>query len=116
MSANENIDFQGTWSTEEAALAPFGFEPDLVTEFKDGSTVYSAKWKTENVIAPRPRGPWEIIQPDSQTEKITDDHWKLIHPGIQHVTVLDWHNLTGTYDDKGVRWSRSQNRFVYDNN
>ena len=117
MSARDNIDYQGTWSTDEAALAPFGFEPDLVTDFRDGNTVYSAKWKTESVIAPAPLGPWRIIRPDNnEPEPVTTDHWKVVHPGIQHVSILDWHALTGTYDDKNVRWSRTQNRFVYDNN
>jgi len=117
MSAQDNIEYQESWNKDELSQIPFGFKPLLVTGFTNREILFSAEWRFEALIAPAPAGPWHIIQPGTdQQELLTTDHWKIAHPGIQHLDITDWHNLTGTYNEKNIRWSNSQNRFVYDNN
>ena len=116
MSASDNVEYQEPWNEDELNQIPFGFEPLLVTGFANKEIVFSAKWRSEALIAPTPTGPWHIIQPGTdKREPLTASHWKVVHPGIQHLDITDWHNLAGTYNEKNIRWSRTQNRFVYDN-
>jgi len=117
MSAQDNIEYQEPWNEDELTQIPFSFEPLCVTGFMNREILFSAKWRSEALIAPAPAGPWHIIHPGTdQQELLTTDHWKIVYPGIQHLDITDWHNLAGTYNRKNVRWSCSQNHFIYDNN
>ena len=117
MSASNNIEYQDPWSKNKQADLPFGFEPTIVTSFANKALLFSARWRSETLIAPTSNGPWSILHPNTnKQEPLTTDHWKIVHPGIQYLDITDWHNLTGTYNEKNFRWSSTQNRFVYDNN
>ena len=88
MSAKDNIEYQEPWNEDELTQIPLGFEPLLVTGFTNREIVFSAKWRSEALIAPAPTGPWHIIQPGTdKREPLTTSHWRIVHPGIQHLDI-----------------------------
>ena len=107
------------WEENELALLPYGFEPleVLVNKNNADDVAFTAKWRTLQVATDHLRKPWNIIKQDKSIELITqNNHWELVHPGIKHITVTDWKTLTGTFQDKAVHWSKTNNTFLYDNN
>jgi hypothetical protein len=107
------------WSEEEIKHLPYGFTPNnILTDTKvESFLVYSALWNEKAVVRDTPRGPWAFIHSDQSTHKVTDDDWEKAHPGYSHVLIQDNNQttLTGTYNGKAVRWSRSKNSFIYGN-
>jgi hypothetical protein len=53
---------------------------------------------------------------EDNLKDITAEDWEEHYPGRTHVTVTDHHSLKGFYNDKAVRWSKTQTCWVYGNN
>jgi hypothetical protein len=83
------------------------FDDDLPT-----NRIQYANWHGREVRKPVNK-PW-IFEDD--LKDITAEDWEEQYPGRTHVTVTNHHSLKGFYNDKAVRWSRTQTCWVYGNN
>ena len=68
-----------------------------------------ATWN-EQPIQRYASGPWENYHND---KPLTLDDWEQYYPFISEVQEPDRHTLTGTYRNKQVRWSQTQQAWVY---
>src|ERR1700760_3720989 len=100
---------------QEKNSLPFDFKKPYA--YKDSSTVY-AEWHKKPVYS-RNLQDWYL---DEQTEHYEDDipisahYWEIYYPGYKHLSALDIHTLKGRFNERSVRWSRSQSAWVYNNN
>jgi hypothetical protein len=111
---------QDPWSEIESANLFYGFTANnILTKTDDNNfLLYSAIWQGKPVVGETTFGPWEFLHDDQSRERVTEQHWDEVHPGFSRVDVTTNtpHELSGTYNGKEVRWSRSKNSFIYRNN
>jgi hypothetical protein len=105
------------WTPEEEAQLPYGFRANNILTSPDDPDIliFAAIWNEDNVVGETPTGPWKFLKDNGDLENLTIDDWEIRHPGIKLITVNDWHHLEGTYKDKDVHWSCSQQKFAYYN-
>jgi hypothetical protein len=111
---------QDPWSEIESANLFYGFTANnILTKTDDNNfLLYSAIWQGKPVVGETTFGPWEFLHDNQSRERVTEQHWDEVHPGFSRVDVTTNtpHELSGTYNGKEVRWSRSKNSFIYRNN
>jgi hypothetical protein len=100
-------------SEEEHDQLPFNFtdghwQPALT---HDGYTLF-ATWNKQLLWAHDISGPWRF---DTGDDLVTDAHWETLYPHYTKVQITTNNNtaLEGVYNDKRIRWSRSNHRWQY---
>jgi hypothetical protein len=103
---------------DKLAQLPYDFVPGKVLISKTESTdiYFTAQWHSQSLITPSASGPWHFLRSSNNSEDITPLHWNTYYPGTKHVSITDWTTLQGTYQDKNVRWSKTNFSYIYDNN
>src|SRR5882757_3039253 len=108
-------DGKRTLTDQEKNSLPFDFKKAYA--FEDDPTIY-AVWHNKPVYS-RNLLDWYF---DAETQSYDDDvrisasYWEIYYPGYKHLGILDLHTLKGQFDEKAVRWSRTQSAWVYNNN
>ena len=96
---------------EELTNLPYNFT-DLVIYEEGNQRVAYTVWNDRDVTKLHQK-PWQF---EHSSEVITRDDWEQFYPGHSRVHVTNHRSLEGTFDNKYVRWSKSQNSWVYRNN
>lgn len=115
---SEDLFSHNDLGSEEEANLYFGITDAKVHVLKTDyhNFYYTARWGNRQIISDHSSGPWAFLNPDKSTEDLTPKHWEEAYPGLSHVKIYDWHLLLGTFQDKPVHWSPTQNAFTYTNN
>ena len=96
---------------DEVDELPFDFTDLEPYQFSDSLVTY-AKFQGRNLVRIN-RNPWTYD--DGDKEVFSAHSCEPFYPGITKVEVANWHTLEGFYQDKFVRWSRSQSKWIYKN-
>jgi hypothetical protein len=100
---------------EELANLPYDAENSYVqilTDLERGVEIFYCYWNKNLIYAPSVTGPWRF---DTNDALVLPEHLKELYPNISLIQNLNGSNLTGTWKDKNVQWSRSGARWQYFN-
>jgi Retrotransposon gag protein len=88
----------------------FPYGPHWVHQDPPYYNVLEGTWNTFLVWANRAIGPWFW---DANSEELFTNDWNLFYPGHKHVDINDLHELSGTYQDKSVKYNSTSTRWEY---
>jgi hypothetical protein len=95
------------------AALPFGFlDPHWIHQDPPYSDYIEATWNTFSVWSNLPTGPWHWNADDKE---LTDGDWESFYPGyyLIDVTTNSIHELSGSYQDKLVKYNANTERWEY---
>jgi len=98
---------------DELAALPFGFlDPHWVHQNPPYSDYIKATWNSFSVWSTLPTGPWHW---DADDKNLTDSDWESFYPGyyLIDVNTNSIHELSGSYQDKLVKYNPSAERWEY---
>jgi hypothetical protein len=97
----------------ELAALPFGFlDPHWVHQDPPYSDYIEAIWNTFSVWSNLPTSPWHW---NADNKELTDSDWESFYPGyyLIDVTTNSIHELSGSYQDKLVKYNINAERWEY---
>jgi hypothetical protein len=100
---------------EELANLPYDAENSYVqipTDLERGVEIFYCYWNKNLIYAPSTTGPWRF---DTNNTLVLPEHLEELYPNISLIQNLNGSNLTGTWKDKNVQWSRSRAHWQYFN-
>jgi hypothetical protein len=100
---------------EELASLPYDAENSYIqipTDLENRVEIFYCYWNKHLIYAPSVTGPWRF---DTNDALVLPEHLKELYPNISLIKNLNSLNLTGTWKDKNVWWSRSRAHWQYFN-
>jgi hypothetical protein len=100
---------------EELANLPYDAKNSYVqipTDLENGVEIFYCYWNKHLIYAPSVTGPWRFNTNDTL---ILPKHLEELYLNISLIKNLNGSNLTGTWKDKNVQWSRSRACWQYFN-
>jgi hypothetical protein len=100
---------------EELANLPYDAENSYIqipTNLESGVEIFYCYWNKHLIYTPSVTGPWRF---DTDNAPVLPEHLEELYPNISLIKNLNGSNLTGTWKDKNIQWSRSGARWQYFN-